>query len=137
VCTIEKANIIVNSLLDQSRKQQLLMVVVDEIHLIGDSGRGFLLEVLLSKVFCCIPQGCCVFKAFDIQIRFAFEASVQIVGMSATLPNLLDLSIWLDAALFTTTYRPVSLSTYVCFDRTIHGVVSFSDAVSAPKGTRV
>ena len=56
VCTIEKANIIVNLLLDENRKHQLLMVVVDEIHLIGDSGRGFLLEVLLSKVKYAAPR---------------------------------------------------------------------------------
>ncbi len=50
VCTIEKANIIVNQLIDQQREHQLLMIVIDEIHLISDSKRGFLLEVLLSKV---------------------------------------------------------------------------------------
>ena len=50
VCTIEKANIIVNQLIDQQRKHQLIMIVIDEIHLISDSKRGFLLEVLLSKV---------------------------------------------------------------------------------------
>ena len=48
--------------------------------------------------------------------------------MSATLPNLSDLSLWLDAALFTTSYRPVSLSTYICYDKTIFSPVASSTA---------
>jgi DNA polymerase theta len=51
VCTIEKANILFSQLIDSEKEKQLVMVVVDELHLVGDSKRGFLLEVLLSKVF--------------------------------------------------------------------------------------
>lgn len=50
ICTIEKANIVTNQLIEEGREDQLLMVVVDELHLVGDSKRGYLLEVLLSKV---------------------------------------------------------------------------------------
>ena len=46
----------------------------------------------------------------------------QIVGMSATLPNMIDLSNWLDASLFTTTYRPVHLSVRVCADRNLYEI---------------
>lgn len=40
VCTIEKANSLVNRLLEQDELYLLGMVVVDEAHLIGDPNRG-------------------------------------------------------------------------------------------------
>ncbi|KAK7929427.1 hypothetical protein WMY93_005822 [Mugilogobius chulae] len=59
------------------------MVVVDELHMVGDSGRGSLSE------------------------------GVQIVGMSATLPNLSLLAKWLGAELYQTNYRPVPLQEHL------------------------
>lgn len=50
VCTFEKANVLINQLLDEGRESRLSMVVVDELHLVSDAQRGFLLEVLLTKV---------------------------------------------------------------------------------------
>jgi superfamily II helicase len=50
VCTFEKANVLINQLLDEGRESRLIMVVVDELHLVSDTQRGFLLEVLLTKV---------------------------------------------------------------------------------------
>eukprot|EP00606_Chrysophyceae_sp_TOSAG23-5_P000769 GSChrysophyteH2.ASY1.ANO1.1345.1 assembled CDS len=90
VCTIEKANILINELIGAGHEDQISMIVVDEIHLLDDSYRGFLIEVLLSKIRFLTPQ-------------------VQIVGMSATLPNLKELGEWLQAAVHLTDYRPVPL----------------------------
>ena len=42
--------------------------------------------------------------------------------MSATLPNVADLSRWLDASLYSTTYRPVNLETRLCFGRKLYKV---------------
>jgi hypothetical protein len=113
VCTIERANILVTQLLDEKREDQLKMVVIDEIHMLADAHRGYLLEVLLSK------------------IRFLLRDQVQVIGMSATLPNIQDLSGWLDAALYTTEYRPVDLEVKVCVDRKLYTAATVAAAADA------
>ena len=51
VCTIEKANSLVNRLLEDSAMfDKLGIIVVDELHLLGDPQRGYLLELLLTKI---------------------------------------------------------------------------------------
>jgi replicative superfamily II helicase len=51
------------------------------------------------------------------QVRCICGSNVQIVGMSATLPNMLDIAKWLHAALFITDYRPIELKYSVVVDR--------------------
>jgi DNA polymerase theta len=98
ICTIEKANSLFNQLLDLKEEDRIHMIVVDELHLISDDKRGFLLEVLLSKVL------------------FTLQNRVQIVAMSATLPNMIDLSSWIHGSLYTTQYRPVNLEIRIACD---------------------
>ena len=71
------------------------------MYLSGDQSRGYLLELLLTKVL------------------YVAGSNVQIIGMSATLPNLSDLSTWLKASLYTTTFRPVPLTELVKIDTTL------------------
>jgi DNA polymerase theta len=44
---------------------------------------------------------------------------LQVIGMSATLPNLADLSGWLRASLFSTDFRPVPLTELLKIENTL------------------
>ena len=73
-------------------------VVVDEVHEI-DSDRGPTIEVLLT--------------------RFLLRKSVQIVALSATIPNAFELARWLDAELVLSDWRPVTLREGVLYQKSI------------------
>ncbi|XP_029849124.3 DNA polymerase theta [Ixodes scapularis] len=94
VCTIEKANGLVNRMLQEGTLAQLGTVVVDEVHLVGDPNRGYLLELMLAKLAYMARRG---------------GSGVQVVAMSACLGNLEALARWLDAELYRCTERPVPL----------------------------
>ncbi|WP_234338423.1 DEAD/DEAH box helicase [Streptomyces sp. NRRL F-5727] len=66
-------------------------LVVDEIHLLGDPGRGAVLEALLARV------------RDD-------SAATRIVGLSATVANADEVADWLGARLVRTTWRPTRLT---------------------------
>ncbi|XP_026191087.1 uncharacterized protein LOC34624129 [Cyclospora cayetanensis] len=74
------------------------LVCVDEIHVIGDPQRGHLLEMLLAKV---------------LFLNRILKRPIQLVGMSATLPNAAQIAEWLDAELFVTGDRPSPLDLFV------------------------
>lgn len=94
ICTIEKANSIVNRLLEQGKLNEIGTVVVDEVHLISDPGRGYILELLLAKI---------------LYMSRKYGLQIQVITMSATLANVELLKKWLDAELYITNFRPVAL----------------------------
>lgn len=94
ILTIEKANSIINKLLEQKRIDTIGLVVIDEIHLISDPGRGYILELLLAKA---------------LFYSWKFSRCIQIVAMTATLPNANLLTKWLNADYYQTDFRPIPL----------------------------
>ncbi|KAM9363686.1 DNA polymerase theta [Symphorus nematophorus] len=125
VCTIEKANSLINRLIEEDNIGLLGMVVVDELHMVGDSGRGYLLELLLTKIR---------YIAQKQNTTGSLSEGVQIVGMSATLPNLSLLASWLGAELYLTDYRPVPLQEHLkvgckIYDKSLSVVRQFTPAL--------
>eukprot|EP01119_Soliformovum_irregulare_P012412 TRINITY_DN3226_c0_g1_i1.p1 TRINITY_DN3226_c0_g1~~TRINITY_DN3226_c0_g1_i1.p1 ORF type:complete len:467 (+),score=89.97 TRINITY_DN3226_c0_g1_i1:389-1789(+) len=102
ICTIEKANSIVNRLLEEGTLGDLGVVVIDEIHMIGDRDRGYILELLITKLL------------------YKSSASLQIIALSATLPNIEVFQKWLKASLYVTQFRPVPLMEFVKVGKTIY-----------------
>ena len=50
VCTIEKAHGLFNSLVSEGRESEVGLVVVDEVHMLGEGDRGANLESLITKL---------------------------------------------------------------------------------------
>uniref|UniRef100_A0A673C1M8 DNA polymerase theta n=1 Tax=Sphaeramia orbicularis TaxID=375764 RepID=A0A673C1M8_9TELE len=125
VCTIEKANSLINRLIEEDNMDLLGMVVVDELHMVGDSGRGYLLELLLTKIR---------YISQKQNTTGSLSEGVQIVGMSATLPNLSLLANWLGAELYQTDFRPVPLQEHLkvgcnIYDKNLLVVHQFTPAL--------
>lgn len=143
VCTIEKAHVIINRLVMEGRLAELKMVVVDEVHMLSDPSRGYLLELVLSKLrFVDVhaatrasmlhgarPRGAmlnedevdagnnqrAVAVRAHLDHPIEYEPPRQLVLMSATLTNGRELAIWLGAVFFEANWRPVTLQQYVKF----------------------
>jgi len=98
VCTSEKADSLLRHGISWLEKIQVL--VIDEVHLIHDPSRGPTLEVIIAR-----------FKAQN--------PHTQIIALSATIKNAVELADWLDAKLVQSDWRPVVLKEGVFFQHTV------------------
>ncbi|XP_012302431.2 helicase POLQ-like isoform X2 [Aotus nancymaae] len=105
IATIEKGHSLVNSLIETGRIDSLGLVVVDELHMIGEGSRGAILEMTLAKIL-------------------YTSKTTQIIGMSATLNNVEDLQKFLQAEYYTSQFRPVELKEYLKINDTIYEIDS-------------
>lgn len=105
VCTIEMAHVVVTSLLEDNRIDDIGLVVIDELHMIGESGsRGVNLETLLVKFKLATKSN----QQQSNKVR-----KLRMLGMSATLSNLEELGKFLDAEIYRDDNRPVELKQFV------------------------
>ncbi|KAF5825677.1 hypothetical protein DUNSADRAFT_7640, partial [Dunaliella salina] len=116
VCTIEKANMIFTVMMEEKSLDNLGALVVDELHLLSDPNRGYLLELLLTKLrfstaTCANTQG--VYSGAAEAHDSIVQQGVQIIGMSATLSNAQQVADWLGAKLYTSDFRPVPLTEHI------------------------
>lgn len=72
-------------------------VIIDEIHLLNDTGRGPTLEILLT-----------IFKQL--------LKNAQFIGLSATIGNAEELAEWMNAELVVDDWRPVKLHKGIYLD---------------------
>ncbi|MBL7051114.1 DEAD/DEAH box helicase [Candidatus Woesearchaeota archaeon] len=79
--------------------EDIKVIVVDEIHLLNDPGRGPTLEILLT-----------ILKQM---------LNAQIIGLSATIGNPQELADWMDAELVIDLWRPVKLRKGIYYGKKI------------------
>lgn len=123
VCTIEKANNLVNRLIEEERLSDLGIVVIDEMHLVSDPHRGYLLELLLTKL---LLHGRLQRNrtSRSNQLSQSLEDSkIQIIGMSASLSTISVLGSWLQAVVYTTEFRPIPLTELIYTKDSVYRII--------------
>ncbi|PNX46230.1 MAG: hypothetical protein BV459_06815 [Thermoplasmata archaeon M11B2D] len=98
VCTSEKADSLLRHGLQWLDKIRVL--VIDEVHLIHDPTRGPALEVIIAQIK-------------------ARNPATQLIALSATIKNAVELADWLGGKLVSSNWRPVVLKEGVFFQNTI------------------
>ena len=80
--------------------EDLSLVVLDELHLLGDPDRGPTLEMVVAKLRRRVPEA-------------------QLVGLSATISNAEEVAEWLKAEAVISEWRPVPLREGVLYGRRV------------------
>ena len=99
IATSEKADSLMRN--GASWVRDLSVLVVDEIHLLNDPGRGPTLEMTIIKLRHCNP-------------------GLQIIGLSATVANAGEMASWLAADMVCSDWRPIQLREgIICNERLV------------------
>ena len=106
IATIEKAGQLVAAAIN-GKGPWITCCVIDELHMLGEGIRGARLESLISKLNYAAKQK---------------QKICQVIGMSATLPNLPEVAKFMKAELFESDYRPVPLTEYIKTGSYIHKI---------------
>jgi helicase len=101
ILTIEKMDSLIRH--QCSWLPEIKVVIIDEIHLLNDPGRGPTLEILITMLRKLIKD-------------------IQIIGLSATIGNPEELAEWLNAELVIDSWRPVELKKGVMINNEIEFV---------------
>jgi helicase len=105
VCTSEKADSLLRHGLHWLDKIKVL--VIDEVHLIHDPVRGPTLEVIIAQIK-------------------ALNPATQLIALSATIKNAVELADWLGGKLIQSDWRPVVLREGVFF----HNIIKYNDGLT-------
>ena len=95
VCTAEKLDSLIRHHAPWLIK--VATVIVDEVHLMNDPGRGPTLEILITMLRELLKE-------------------VQVIALSATIGNPEELSEWLNANLVIDNWRPVELKKGIFYE---------------------
>tara|TARA_Y100000310_G_scaffold323184_1_gene383209 strand:+ start:154 stop:813 length:660 start_codon:yes stop_codon:yes gene_type:complete len=101
-CTAEKLDSLIRH--NAPWLKDVKTVIVDEIHMMNDIGRGPTLEILITILKKTLKH-------------------MQFIGLSATIGNPKELADWLDAELIIDNWRPTKLEKGTYFD----GEISFEE----------
>jgi replicative superfamily II helicase len=91
----------VNAAIEDGKIDQLSIVVLDELHMLDEENRGYLIEVMITKLLC-LQQG------------------TQLIGMSATLSNPQLIADWLKAKFYISKYRAIPIEEHLLYENTIY-----------------
>ncbi|KAI5288066.1 hypothetical protein KEM52_001317 [Ascosphaera acerosa] len=97
VCTIEKANTLVNNAIEEHSINEIGIVVTDEMHMLDDEQRGYLIEIMATKLL-------------------LLRQDTQLVAMSATLSNTEILARWLHANYYISKYKPIPIEEHIVYN---------------------
>lgn len=96
ICTFEKAHALINAAIRNKYINRFKLVIIDEIHMLGDHHRGATVEALVTKIRL-LPN------------------PPQIIGLSATInqDDAILYGKWMDGTVFSCADRPSIISQYV------------------------